>query len=582
MKYSQSSPKKEFETLWLKLFPVTSPDSAYAGFAPGTTVLKKGQVMEDGCMPLPCDILLERDVPIVLRDGVTVYADVYRPTDAGQKVPALMNWNPAGKQGRHDMTFPGMAEEDREFPRASVSGLQVWLCNDPARWVPEGYAVVSVDPRGVYASEGDMSYFGEIDALDGCECIDWISRQAWCNGNVGMAGNAFTAIEQWFMAAKKPPALKAIAPWEGHGDFYREEFVVGGIPKGADTHMRRTYGAGRIEFASGMAEKYPYMNAYWEGKRVDPADIDIPAYVVASYCNANHTRGTIDMFRGLASREKWLRIHNTSEMHDFRSEDKRQDLQKFFDHFLKGIDNGWEKTPAVRVSVLDHGHTDIVDRPEQSFPLERQILTRLYLHSGGTLSPAPAAAEALDAYDCIPGQATLRYTYTFPETTEITGYSKLHLWVQGEGCDDMDLFVFINKLDDQGMRTGCNFFTSHPKLLHPGASAYSGPFMGRLRASMRQTDPARSLEEIPYYTFTGAQKLQPGQIVPLDIGIPPTGLVFHAGETLELLISGQDFNGAGSGTLAVGMGANYGRHIVHMGGQYDSYLLLPVIPNKED
>ncbi len=580
MKYSQTSPKEEFDLLWLKLFPVDDPDSAYGGFQPGTTVLKKGQVMEEGRMPLPCDILCERDKEIVLRDGIKLYADVYRPVDSGpdNRVPAIMNWNPAGKQGRHDMTHPMTKPEDRAFPKDAVSNLQVWLCNDPARWVPEGYAVVSVDPRGVYMSEGDMHYFGQVDALDGCESMKWIASQDWCSGSIGMAGNAYTCIEQWFMAAQNPPELKAIAPWEGHGDFYREEFIVGGIPKEGDTWMRRTYGSGRIEFIQGMAEKYPIYNEYWESKRVDPAKISVPAYVVASYTNNNHTRGTINMFNGLASKDKWLRIHNISETAFFRIEENRRDLQRFFDHYLKGIDNGWETTPRVRMAVLDHGREDIIDRPETEFPPARRQLKRLYLNDGGILTENAQAKESEAVYRCVRDDCETSFTYTFTEKAEFTGFSKLHLWLEARGAEDMDVFIKMRKLSADGEVMYCNFFKAHPGQA-PGGKIYSAPHYGRLRVSMRKTDPEKSTEDLPFYPFNAPQLLKPGETVEADIAITPTAMMFYPGEKLEVTLTSLDPNGAGSGTRDIGFGSNRGEHVIHYGGRYGSYLLLPVIPD---
>lgn len=70
---------------------------------------------------------------------------------------------------------------------------------------------------------------GPQDGLDGYDTIEWIAKQEWCNGSVGMAGNSHLAIVQYFVAATQPPSLKAIAPWEGCSDLFREQFVRGGM-----------------------------------------------------------------------------------------------------------------------------------------------------------------------------------------------------------------------------------------------------------------------------------------------------------------------------------------------------------------
>jgi uncharacterized protein len=77
--------------------------------------------------------------------------------------------------------------------------------------------------------QGNVELLGDQDAEDGFDVIECLAKLPWCNGNVGMAGNSALAISQYFIAAQQPPSLKAIAPWEGLGDMYREQFVRGGM-----------------------------------------------------------------------------------------------------------------------------------------------------------------------------------------------------------------------------------------------------------------------------------------------------------------------------------------------------------------
>ena len=140
------------EIIYEKLLPVDHERAHYEGFHPGVTVLKKGYQDYEGALPFPCDTVWERDVAIKMRDGTTVYADIYRPVTE-EKIPALYSCSCAGKSARHDMW-------EHVFPegRYLMSGRQLWLGLDPARWVQHGYAVVSVDSRGVYASEGNVRF----------------------------------------------------------------------------------------------------------------------------------------------------------------------------------------------------------------------------------------------------------------------------------------------------------------------------------------------------------------------------------------------------------------------------------------
>jgi predicted acyl esterase len=143
---------------------------------------------------------------------------------------------------------------------------------------------------------------------------------------------------------------------------------------------------------------------------------------------------------------------------------------------------------------------------------------------------------------------------------------KLRLWVQAEGADDMDLFVFVQKLDTDG-----NFV---PALVLGNPSFGAA---GRLRASHRQLDPVRSTPAEPCLTHCVEELLSPGQVVPVEIPICPTGMLWHAGEQLCLVIAGYNLApGAFPGINPPEL-RNKGEHIIHTGGKYDSHLLVPVI-----
>lgn len=87
--------------------------------------------------------------------------------------------------------------------------------------------MISVDARGAGNNDGHMGVLGSQEAEDGYDVVEAVAKLPWCNGNVGMAGNSYLAISQWFIAAQQPPSLKAIAPWEGLSDLYREQFCRG-------------------------------------------------------------------------------------------------------------------------------------------------------------------------------------------------------------------------------------------------------------------------------------------------------------------------------------------------------------------
>ena len=588
-----------------KALPVDAPRVRYPGFKPEKLVLKAGSVRREGAMPLPCDILLERDVAIKLRDGVTIYADVFRPV-GDEACPAILAWSPYGKE------IGGQMLDDVPMrsgvPLSATSGLEKFEGPDPAYWVAHGYAIVNPDKRGAYMSEGNLLYWGHEDALDGCDVIEWIASRPWSNGKVGMSGNSWLTVSQWFIAAERPEHLAAIAPWEGFCDHYRESGTRGGIPAPEFPEMiAETFASahGMLEDQPRMIVERPFMCDYWEDKAARVENIEIPAYVVASYTNSVHTHGSFAGFRRMASKEKWLRVHNTSEWFDYYTPENVEDLRRFFDHYLKGIDNGWEQTPRVRLSVLNPGGTDIVGRTEEEFPLARTQYRKLYLSAAdSTLCTTLPDQQAVSEYQSDSVRHEVTYRYRMEKPTELTGYMKLHLWVSAPDHDDMDLAVRVEKLSRDGQplpdRTG-NIIAA----------------TGLMRVSMRQLDEARSTEAEPYYTFTTEQKLKPGEIVPVEIEIWPMGLYFNEGEMLQLTVGAyQPANAAipfGSASISVpregytfmpgqpvdmitvGGNAtqcadptdvvvspathNAGRHRIYTGGQYDSYLYVPEIPN---
>lgn len=598
---------KEIKVPMRKALPVSADRVRYPGFRQETVVLQEGSVRREGAKPLACDILLERDVPIKLRDGVTIYADVFRPTD-GKPCPAILAWSPYGKEigGQMLDDVPGRAD----VPVDATSGLEKFEGPDPAYWVNHGYAIVNVDKRGAYMSEGNLLYWGHEDALDGCDVIEWIASQNWCTGKVGMSGNSWLTVSQWFIAAERPEHLVAIAPWEGFCDHYRESGTRGGIPTPEFPEMiAETFSSahGMLEDQPRMIVEEPLMCDYWQDKAARVENIEIPAYVVASYTNSVHTHGTFAGYRRMASKEKWLRVHNTQEWFDYYTPENVEDLRRFFDHYLKGVDNGWEQTPKVRLSVLNPGGHDIVGRAEEEFPLARTVYRKLYLSAAdSTLLTALPEQENVNTYQSAADCHQVNYRYRMDKPTEITGYMKLHLWVAAPDNDDMDLSVRVEKLSKDGQPI-------------PDRMGNRIVATGQMRVSMRQLDTLRTTEAEPYYPFTTVQKLKPGEIVPVEIEIWPMGLFFEKGEILQLTVGAyqpekaaipfgsahitvpkEDFTympGQQPEMMTLGGNAdecadpaevvtspathNVGRHCIYTGGRYDSYLYIPEIPAKE-
>lgn len=364
------------------------PHFRYNGFKPGTTTLPAGHLKEPGRKAFPIDVLYERDCAIPMRDKIRIYADVFRPTNSNvEKVPALIPWSPYGKTGTGPQQYEVMGPFRCGVSLDQTSGYEKFEAPDPASWCELGYAIVNVDARGAGMSEGNIYFWGQQEAEDVYDTIDWVSKQPWCSGSVGMIGNSWLAIAQVNYASRlKHPALKALAPMEGFVDPYIDAIARGGIPtnpKFQDFLMTGFAGPNSAEYPAKMLVKRPLYDDYWSSKKIHTENIDVPMYLLASYSTKLHSRGSFHTFRTAKTKQKWLRVHPYQEWHDLYQPEVLEDLVGYFDHFCKGVDNGWERnTPPIRLSLLgfeDSPAKTIINRAEKEYPLARQQLHTFYL-----------------------------------------------------------------------------------------------------------------------------------------------------------------------------------------------------------
>lgn len=145
---------------------------------------------------------IELDVPVMLRDGVTIYVDVTRP-DNNEKVPPLIAWGPYGKHvvNNPKRYLPGAMNREHLSPHTRFEAP------NPEFWVPNGYAVVNVNPRGTWYSEGNATFISDQEAEDYYDVIEWAGTQDWSNGKVGLSGVSYLALSQWRVAELTPPSL---------------------------------------------------------------------------------------------------------------------------------------------------------------------------------------------------------------------------------------------------------------------------------------------------------------------------------------------------------------------------------------
>lgn len=571
-----------------KVFVPTNPFVAgpergiLSEYKPGTETLPEGFKLAPMFAPLPVEIVFERDVAVTLRDGVTINVDVFRPAGS-EKIPVIVAWSPYGKaQGTTPdvIGLYGMLGMNV----GAMSGLAKFEGPDPAYWCARGYAVCNPDPRGVGMSDGDSAMFGTQEGQDCHDLIEWLAVQDWCSGKVGMSGTSYLANAQWFTAAEQPPHLAAINPVEGFSDMYRDLVMRGGMPDlGFAERLRRSYAGKNMREDNALeAEHTPLMAPLWEDKIARYDKITVPTYVVASYSNTLHCAGTFRAWRRIASEQKWLRIHNIQEWPDYYEADNLDRLVQFFDHYLKGTDNGWSDTPRVLYAVHDFKGGDTINHAAGAFPPETVNNSKYYLN-GATraLTPELPAMELPAPYDTQSDPALVSFIVRFERETVLVGYPKVHLWVEAAGSDDMDLFVLIQKLDAQGSHlsqfTVANQTARMQDLTEEGCSIlrYKGSD-GRLRVSARHLDPALSTDEVPSHSFDRVEKLAPSEVVDVEIDLLPIGMRFYPGEQLRLVISARNLLGPMMPMVSKYVPANQGQHIIHTGGSRASYLQLPV------
>jgi uncharacterized protein len=521
-------------------------------------------------------IIMEQDVPVVMPDGIRLFANVFRPATPGRH-PAILSVTPYGKDKLPDrMTVIFMYLTGVRLGKLRCSRWTGFESADPLYWVREGYVVAQADIRGMHTSEGRAAMLTDQDAADYAAFIEWAAAQEWCNGRIGLLGASYLAMSQWRVAALQPPSLKAICPWEGGAaaDLLREMAYHDGVPETGfmKTWWKNRFGRGHnrhfplAEDYVVEAAKHPLDDEYWASKRPDLRRITVSALVCGSWSDHGlHGRGSFVGFEEIRSERKWLFTHGRRKLETFYSEEAVAAQTAFFAHSLKEQPEATAKTPAVRLEVR-RGYYKGDLRSESAWPLRNTHAQRFYL--------SPSSHELVDQlpqdvsvaeYESTKKSGKAVFSFTFGEDTEITGSMALRLWVSSLDSDDLDLFVTVHKIDARGR-----------EVYFPGFNGFSKDCVakGWLRASLRQVDTERSTTFRPRLSLTRRQPVPRGDIVPVEIEIHPSSTMFEAGTTLRLAVQGRD---APSVVMAHRATINHGIHRIHCGGPYDSRLMMPKV-----
>lgn len=562
--------------------------------------------------PVYSEMVTEKDVLIPMRDGVNLASDVYRPKADG-RFPALLAFQPFGKNHEQmALRFPPQARPSHLWDGTLEGG-------DTRYVVSRGYVHVVVDTRGTGSSEGEYDSFmgagGGHEGKDAYDVIEWIAEQPWCDGNVGMIGVSYLASMQVIAAAQQPPHLKAIFAEGGHYDAY-ELVSQGGIMwlmlraafeglggdsslavKNPKSFMMKTLT--REEFERRIQERlldpdvrnypnfhhmlnYPESHPIWldyilnpcdgdfywgEGKPADKfSKVTIPAHFGVQFGRGWTVDGTITAYLGVKGpRRLVLRPYPPMQerpFHQFHDE-----IIRWYDHWLKGIDTGVMNEPPIKIFV--HGVNQW--RFEHEWPLPRTNWTQFFLRSRHRLLMEP---ETFDA-DGVPPDgfyqapltvtnsvASLRYTSpAFAEDTEVIGPCALYLHASIDS-DDTNWIVTLFDLGPDGKKFSLT--------------------TGWLKASHREVDDERSAPWAPHHPHKRAVPVAPGEIVEYPIRIYPISNVFQRGHSLQLEIKSLEAPGDINPELPPeSLHLNSARatcHKIYRDIDFQSYLLLPVIP----
>lgn len=559
-------------------------------------------------------MIIERNRHIALQGGVRLKADVYRP-GSETPVPALVGWSAFGKEvqevGRNRLPLLlGQCMDDLSI---EIPGIDFW--------VEHGYAVVLVNPRGISTSEGTWrGLYSEQDQRDCCAAVEWAAWQDWCDKSVGMLGCGTAGRIQPMVAALQPPHLKAIMPIDMVDDLYKECYPGGTLsnyylPFTSTIPMIDAVSDAEVEMApeallGAMRESLkdpgvlsdPYLyrtmdtvpprhfpwlvdiilhnkpGEFWEKRSGQNKlkDVKIPMYCVSlCYEFGRSTLGAVHAFNDpacTAPRKLMLMGHPTNRHTPFV--EANAEMLRWYDHWLKGVDNGVMEEPAVKVLYTgeDRYHC------ETSFPPAGMGYQKLYLQGEGRLSFEGPAGETPDHLYHEPPIYKSQFSRDLPAVKYTAPVQEKPLMLSGcvavtlYSAVDQDDAIFMTKLWDRGP-DGKRLLLSD----------------GYLKASLRKVKCAQDPGE-PVNDVETVLSVAPGEIYEYTFGMNPVCHVFRSGHALELEIKACDAesysftdtvtiprlfsSGLTSGVLPSTKFTNY--QFYH-DGAHPAHLLLPVV-----
>ncbi|MEA2346415.1 MAG: uncharacterized protein QOG62_202 [Thermoleophilaceae bacterium] len=527
--------------------------------------------------PATHSVTTDSDVPLKMRDGVVLRADVIRPREPG-RYPTLVVQTPYNKGGVVNIALGGQFDY----------------------FVQRGYAVVNVDVRGTGSSGGTWDSFGPKEQADGPEVVEWAAKQPWSTGKIGLYGPSYMGLNQFFTAAQRPKHLRAMFPVIPMADAYRDITLSGGdinasfiplwmglVAAGGLTPPASALSGDPADLALGLQAlashagglvtfdanlignaavggQAAYDGPTWDTRSpIEVADrIRVPAFVVGGHHDL-FQRGEPLLYERLKQHVPahllmgpWTHVaaaSGTGLPADGVPAINTIAL-RWFDHYLRGKDTKPDRMPAVTQYVLGEDKW----RTQRDWPDPRLTPEPMYLGAGKSLSPEkPGAglhpqsftqqplsgictqstsqwtAGLLDAIPCThdnrsneAGEATYT-TEPMKKPLELSGPILANLWVTTTASDAV-LTVRVTDVAPGGKSTELTD--------------------GWLAGSFRAVDRKRSryvdgtLMQ-PWHPFTEAseQPLKPGVPTRLPVEIFPTRASIQPGHRLRVSVGPSDF-----------------------------------------
>lgn len=493
-----------------------------------------------------------RNVKVQMSDGVSLDGDIFLPDSDGQ-FPVIL--------GVH--AYDNAMQSVASMPQAMQGKNAQAEAGDPQFYVRRGYVHAIFNARGTGRSEGAYSHYGARDVEDICELIAWLASQPWSSGRVGMFGVSYFSVAAKQVAARNPPALKAVWGQFGYTDFYRDKFYHGGILAhtfltnwsrhlagvrvepwskknlGEEQYQRRLSELARDrdimsvpELAAAVRQPdqgahpiildvlmNPTDGPYWEERNPRLEDIKVPIMLGACWgMYGLHLPGEFRAWQRIPAPKKMIvgpRIYLDRPVYQYAYESLR-----WFDHWLKDNDTGYLEEAPIQLFV--HGE-DGRWHEGHEWPLPETRWHPFFLHRDGLLSehefwPSEGSTSFEDNVFNGRGSATF-ITPPLVERTVLAGPAKLSAYISTSD-EDVHLFVSLWDVDPEGGR----------RLLT----------RGWLKGSMAATDPEASTPWLAHHTLSERVPLEPGEARLMEVNIVPTANVFLPGHRIAVRISSTD------------------------------------------